>query len=211
MQRIFIDGPAGALEGRYLHNKQKNAPIALCLHPHPAHGGTMHNKSVHLLQQSFFAYGFSSLRFNFRGVGRSDGQFDDGRGELLDAIAALDWLLAQNLNPSHVWIAGFSFGSWIAMQLIMQRSEFDRFYALGTPAGMYNFDFLNPCPIDGFFIHGRQDEVTPLQDIQKLYERLSDQGDIQIGLSIIEDADHFFTEHQDLLKQTLIHDIKRHY
>ncbi len=211
MQRIFFDGSEGALEGRYLHNTKKNAPIALCLHPHPVHGGTMNNKSVYLLHQTFADYGFSSLRFNFRGVGQSEGQFDEGRGELLDAIAALDWLLENNPNPRYIWVAGFSFGAWIAMQLIMQRKEIERFYALGTPAGMYDFDFLDPCPIDGLFIHGRQDEITPLTGVQKLYERLADQGDIQVGLSIIEDADHFFTDHQDMLKQTLIHDIKDHY
>lgn len=211
MQRIFIEGPAGALEGRYLHSEQQNAPIVLCLHPHPVHGGTMNNKSVYMLHQTFFDCGFSSLRFNFRGVGQSEGEFDEGRGELLDAIAALDWLIERNPNPRYIWIAGFSFGSWIALQLIMQRKEIERFYALGTPASMYNFDFLDPCPCSGLFIHGKEDEITALEDVQRLYERLADQGDIHVRLSVIENADHFFTDYQDMLKQTLIHDIKSHY
>ena len=81
----MINGPAGRIEGRYVHGKQPNAPVALFLHPHPQHGGTMNNKIVQLLYQTFVKRGFATLRFNFRGVGKSQGVFDNGIGELSDA------------------------------------------------------------------------------------------------------------------------------
>ena len=90
MPEVFVNGPEGRLEGRYRHGDAPNSPIALVLHPHPQHGGTMNNKIVYALYQAFVRRGFSVLRFNFRGVGRSQGEFDSGLGELSDAASALD-------------------------------------------------------------------------------------------------------------------------
>src|SRR6185312_3841141 len=98
MPEVVFNGPAGRLEGRYTASREENAPIALLLHPHPQHGGTMNNKVVYTLFQAFLRRGFSVLRFNFRGVGRSQGQFGRGEGELADAASALDWLQAANPN-----------------------------------------------------------------------------------------------------------------
>ena len=92
MPEVIFNGPEGRLEGRYQHNTSPNAPIALILHPHPQQGGTMSNKVVYSLYQVFARRGFSVLRFNFRGVGRSQGSYDRGEGELSDAASALDWL-----------------------------------------------------------------------------------------------------------------------
>ena len=111
MPDVIFNGPEGRLEGRYHHSKQANAPIALMLHPHPQHGGTMNNKVVYTLFHAYVRQGFSVLRFNFRGVGRSQGSFDRGEGELSDAASALDWLQAYNQGASACWITGFSFGA----------------------------------------------------------------------------------------------------
>src|SRR3984893_12000890 len=92
MPDVIINGPEGRIEGRYHHARVPAAPMALVLHPHPQHGGTMNNKVVYTLYQCFVRRGFSTLRFNFRGVGRSQGSFDRGEGELSDAASALDWL-----------------------------------------------------------------------------------------------------------------------
>jgi alpha/beta superfamily hydrolase len=92
MPEVIFNGPEGRLEGRYHHNKRPNALLALLLHPHPQYGGTMNNRVIYHLYQAFTKRGFSTLRFNFRGVGRSQGRYDDGMGELSDAAAALDWL-----------------------------------------------------------------------------------------------------------------------
>ena len=123
MPDVIFNGPEGRLEGRYQHAKKNDAPVALILHPHPQYGGTMNNKVVYSLYHNFAKRGFSTLRFNFRGVGRSQGEFDNGQGELSDAAAALDWMQTQNANAKGCWIAGFSFGAWIAMQLMMRRPE----------------------------------------------------------------------------------------
>ena len=146
MPEVTINGPAGRLEGRYTHNKAPGAPIALVLHPHPLHGGTMNNRVVYTLFQSFVAAGFSTLRINFRGVGRSQGSFDRGEGELADAAAALDWLQTYNPNAGACWVAGYSFGAWIGMQLLMRRPEIEAFIAVSPPASQYDFTFLAPCP-----------------------------------------------------------------
>src|SRR5690349_23017590 len=130
MPEIILNGPEGRLEGRYQQSATPNAPIALMLHPHPQHGGTMNNKVVYSLYQSFQRQGFSVLRFNFRGVGRSQGKFDRGEGELSDAAAALDWLETRNPNAPQCWIAGFSFGAWIGMQLLMRRPEISGFISV---------------------------------------------------------------------------------
>ena len=123
MPEVIFNGPDGRIEGRYHHSKQSNAPLALILHPHPQHGGTMNNKVVFSIYQNFVRRGFSTLRFNFRGVGRSQGVFDNGQGELSDAAAALDWMQTHNPNSQTCWTAGFSFGAWISMQLMMRRPE----------------------------------------------------------------------------------------
>ena len=114
MPEVIMNGPEGRLEGRYHHSKQPNAPIALLLHPHPQHGGTMNNKVVYTLYHAFVRRGYSALRFNFRGVGRSQGVFDRGEGELSDAASALDWLQTYNPNASACWIGGFSFGAGLS-------------------------------------------------------------------------------------------------
>src|SRR3982750_5019435 len=98
MPEIILNGPEGRLEGRYQQSATPNAPIALFLHPHPQHGGTMNNRVVYSLFHAYTRRGFSTLRFNFRGVGRSQGTYDRGEGELSDAAAALDWL--QTFNPN---------------------------------------------------------------------------------------------------------------
>ena len=106
---IFIPGPAGRLEAKYFKSKKNTSPIALVLQPHPQYGGTMNNKVVVETFNIFKENNFSVCRFNFRGVGRSDGEFDNGQGELADAAAALDWLERENLDNSQCWVSGFSF------------------------------------------------------------------------------------------------------
>src|SRR5271154_876372 len=199
MPEVIMNGPEGRLEGRYQHGEGPNAPIALMLHPHPQHGGTMNNKVVYALYHVFAEHGFSVLRFNFRGVGRSQGKFDRGEGELSDAAAALDWLQAYNVNASACWIAGFSFGAWIGMQLLMRRPEIESFIAVAPPANMYDFTFLAPCPSSGLILQGDQDTVVPVESVQKLVTKLSHQRDIKIDFRKIAGADHYFADSLDTI------------
>jgi alpha/beta superfamily hydrolase len=98
MPEVMFAGPDGRLEGRYHHSKETGAPLALVLHPHPMHGGTMNNRITYSMFQAFQRLGFSVMRFNFRGVGRSQGRYDGGIGEISDAAGALDWMQAVNPN-----------------------------------------------------------------------------------------------------------------
>jgi alpha/beta superfamily hydrolase len=199
MPEVIINGPEGRIEGRYHHCKTPNAPIALLLHPHPQHGGTMNNKVVYALYHAFVRRGFSALRFNFRGVGRSQGTFDRGEGELSDAASALDWLQSYNANTRSCWIGGFSFGAWIGMQLLMRRPEIDGFIAVAPPANLYDFSFLAPCPSSGLILQGDKDQIVTLEAQQKLVNKLSHQRDIKIDYRILKGADHFFQGHMEEL------------
>ena len=192
MPDIIMNGSEGRLEGRYHHSKENHAPIAL-LHPHPQHGGTMNNKVVYTLCHAFVRCGFSALRFNFRGVGRSQGTFDRGEGELSDAASALDWLQTYNPNASVCWIGGFSFGAWIGMQLLMRRPEIDGFISVAPPANLFDFSFLAPCPASGLIIQGDRDQLVPMESVQKLVHKLMHQRDLRIDYRVIAGADHFFT------------------
>jgi hypothetical protein len=195
MPEVIFNGADGRLEGRYHHGPRANSPLALILHPHPLHGGTMNNKVVYDLFHMFARRGFSVLRFNFRGVGRSQESFDHGQGELRDAAAALDWMQQHNPNSSSCWVAGFSFGAWIGMQLLMRRPEIHGFLSIALPANMYDFSFLAPCPSSGLIVHGGNDALVPPDSVAKLVQKLSQQRGIKIDLEVIPEADHFFSGH----------------
>jgi alpha/beta superfamily hydrolase len=197
MPETIFPGPDGRLEGRYQHGKGPNPPIALFLHPHPQHGGTMNNKIVYRMFHIFARRGFSCLRFNFRGVGRSQGVYDRGEGELSDAAAALDWLQSHNENATQCWIGGYSFGAWIGMQLLMRRPEINGFISIAPPANMYDFSFLAPCPSSGIIVHGDRDELVPEPSVKKLVDKLSAQRGITIDYRLLPGADHFFEEQLD--------------
>lgn len=198
MPEVIFNGPDGRLEGRYHHGADENPPVALVLHPHPQHGGSMNNKVVYALYRTFTQMDFSVLRFNFRGVGRSQGAYDEGTGELSDAASALDWLQSYNPDARACWITGFSFGAWIALQLLMRRPEITGFVTVAPPANAYDFSFLAPCPVSGQIIQGTTDTLVPAECVEKLAAKLSRQRDVEIDYQLIEGADHFFND--DLVK-----------
>ena len=152
----------------------------------------MNNQIVYNMYYAFAERGFSVLRFNFRGVGRSQGAFDHGTGELSDAAAALDW--AQTFNPEarSCWIAGFSFGAWIGMQLLMRRPEIEGFISIAAPANRFDFTFLAPCPSSGLFVHGSEDRVAPHREVMAVIEKVKTQKGIQIEHQLVDGANHFF-------------------
>ena len=199
MPEVIFTGPEGRLEGRYSHSKIKNAPLALVLHPSPEHGGTMNNKISYMMFQAFVARGFSTLRFNFRGVGRSQGIFDQGEGELSDAASALDWMQEINPNAPFVWVGGFSFGAWIGMQLLMRRPEIEGFISVAPPANTQDFTFLAPCPTSGLVVYGGRDDVVPPESITGFAEKVQLQKGIEIDYRMIDSANHFFHDNTDLV------------
>jgi len=192
MPEIIFTGPAGRIEGRFQPSKSKNGPIAIILHPHPQFNGTMNNAITYQLFYMFAKRGFAVLRFNFRGVGRSQGEFDHGEGELSDAASALDWVQTVHPDARACWVAGYSFGAWIGMQLLMRRPEIEGFISIAPQANLYDFSFLAPCPSSGLIIHGDQDKVAPPKDVQTLVDKLKTQKGITVEQQIMPGAGHFF-------------------
>lgn len=197
MPEVIINGQAGRLEGRYHQNPNPKAPVALVLHPHPLHGGTMNNKIAYSLYKAFANNGFSVLRINFRGVGKSQGKFDNGVGELQDATVALNWLHSQNMDASTFWVAGFSFGAWIALQLVMRRPDIEGYILSAPPATKYDFNFIVPCSSSGMIIQGDKDDISKEQDTAKVAEKLNLREEAEIKYNVVSGADHFFRSHMD--------------
>lgn len=199
MPEVIFAGPEGRLEGRYQRGRGENPPLALVLHPHPLFGGSMNNRAVYELYNMFLRRGFSVLRFNFRGVGRSVGEYDQGQGELADAATALDFLQQLNPNAPYAWVAGFSFGAWIGMQLLMRRPEIAGFISVSASANLFDFTFLAPCPSSGVVIHGELDKVCPPDETKTMVERTRTQKGRKIEFQVIPGADHFFESEMDAL------------
>jgi uncharacterized protein len=198
---IFIPGPAGRLEAKYYKNPKFGSPVAIVLQPHPQYGGSMKNKIVQLMFNIFLENGFSVVKINFRGVGKSDGVFDNGQGELSDAAAALDWIERENLDYSQCWVSGFSFGALICMQLIMRRPEVDNFIAISPQPNVYDFSFLAPCPTSGQVVYSQNDELVTKESIYELDNRIKSQKGVQVNFSEIKGANHFFRDKENELKK----------
>jgi alpha/beta superfamily hydrolase len=194
MPEVILTGAAGRIEGRYAPGKRETAPIALILHPHPKAGGHMNNPIAVQLYHLFMKRGFATLRFNFRGVGRSQGEFDSGMGELADAATALDWLQSTNPQASQCWVAGYQFGAYIGMQLLMRRPETDGFISVSPPTNMYDFSFLAPCPASGLILHGGADNIVPSNEVERVVAKLRTQKGITIDYEVAPTANHFWQD-----------------
>tara|TARA_B100000424_G_C22855738_1_gene456192 strand:- start:82 stop:738 length:657 start_codon:yes stop_codon:yes gene_type:complete len=205
---IFIPGPAGRLEAKYYKNPKFGSPVAIVLQPHPQYGGTMKNKIVQLMFNIFLENGFSVIKLNFRGVGKSDGVFDNGQGELSDAAAALDWIERENLDYSQCWVSGLSFGALICMQLIMRRPEVDNFIAISPQPNVYDFSFLAPCPTSGQVVYSENDELVTQESINELDSRIKNQKGVKVMFSKIKNANHFFKDKEIDLKKEVENYIK---
>jgi alpha/beta superfamily hydrolase len=195
MPEIILTGASGRLEGRYTAGKTDNAPIALILSPHPRAGGHMNNPVTVQHFHLFMSRGFAVMRFNYRGVQKSQGEFDSGIGELADAATALDWLQAKNPTAAQFWVAGYDFGAYIGMQLLMRRPETDGFVSVSPPTNAYDFSFLAPCPASGIFLHGGSDSIVPATEVDRVVARLRAQKGIVIDYEIVPDANHFWVDH----------------
>ena len=199
VKEVVFTGPDGKLVGKYKKGQSLNPPVALIIHPHSLYGGTMNNPIVMDLFSIFDSLGFSIFRFNLRGVGKSEGKFDNGLGELADAAAGLDWIQRQNPNTNQCWVAGFSFGALLCMQLLMRRPEITRFISVSPQPNLYDFNFLAPCPSSGIIMHGQEDKVVPEEDVQRLVEKLQAQKNIEIEYESIPKANHFFEKEHNIL------------
>ncbi len=205
---VFIPGPSGRLEAKYYKNEKQKSPIAIVLQPHPQYGGSMNNKIIIEIFNSFVKNGFSVLRLNFRGVGKSEGTFDNGQGELSDAAAALDWIERENQDFSQCWVSGFSFGTLICMQLIMRRPEVTKFLCVAPQPNVYDYTFLAPCPISGKIISGEKDELVSKESMNDMKSRLESQKGIEVNFSEIKNSNHFFKGKEEDLEKVINQYIK---
>lgn len=209
IREVFFNGDEGKLEGRYYQSTNQNAPATLILHPDPSQGGSMNTKVVTNLFRTFANdLDCSVLRFNFRGVGKSEGVFDNGVGELMDAAAALDWLEEENPNASSYWVVGFSFGSWIALHLMMRRPEVRRFIAVAPPVKKYEFNFISPGLFEGMIVSAANDELVKEEDIINLYDKLQRQRGVNVEFCSIKGADHFFDGKLDDLNESVFNYVR---
>lgn len=203
MAELIIPGPSGRIEARYTEPPHEGAPIALILHPHPKAGGTMQDPITIRMYQMFEQRGFGVLRYNSRGVGRTQGMYDHGVGELEDAAFVLDYLENMAESPRYVWCAGYSFGAWITLQLLMRRPEIDGFFAVSPPANHYDLSFLAPCPASGLIIIGDNDAIATPQDVERSLQKVRVQKGEVISRDVVEGADHFYQSKQDVLLDKL--------
>lgn len=185
-----LRGPAGKLEA-VLNGGRDDAPYAaLVCHPHPLGGGTMHNKVVYHVMKVFSGLGLPVLRFNFRGVGLSEGVHDHGRGEFDDARAALDWL--DNTLHLPILLAGFSFGSFIGLRAGCGDPRVKGLVGLGLPyraeGRSYTYEFLEDCTQPKLFVSGTEDQFGPRNLVEPMLQQVSDPKQIVW----IEGAEHFF-------------------
>jgi alpha/beta superfamily hydrolase len=210
--KVSIPGPQGLLEGKMHLSDNVYSPVALIFHTHPKHGGTMNNKVVYGLTQTFREKNFHTLRINFRGVEGSQGSSEGGDGEVDDALAALDWfakkceLRCRETLP--IWVAGFSFGGWVALQVAMRRPEISGFISVSPPMDTYNFNMLTPCP-NGLIVQGTKDHIVSAERVEEFSNQLICQKGCKVYYDSI-DCDHYFTNKLDYLKQSAANFLDEH-
>jgi len=193
IQSFFLDGPAGQLEALLNQGQPSATHAALVCHPHPLFGGTMHNKVVYHAMKTLSSFGFPVLRFNFRGAGLSEGEHDQGRGEVDDVRAALNWLDAQLHLP--ILFCGFSFGTVTGMRAACGDQRVAGIISLGTPVGVegraYTYQFLQGCTQPKLFVSGSRDQYGAEASVRQVVESAPEPKE----LVIVEAADHFFEGH----------------
>ena len=184
-------GPAGRLEAMLeepalADGRTLRAAVVLA-HPHPQYGGTLHSKVVYQASKALTGLGCAVLRFNFRGVGASEGQWAEGTGEREDFRAALD-LMSSRYQAAELWTAGFSFGAWVAMTEGALDPRVSVIIGIAPPVGMHDFSALKASTKPKFLIHGERDQVSPLKAVYELYGQLHEPRE----LAVIDAADHVF-------------------
>jgi len=200
-QSTFIDGPAGRLQSLYQPGETGKPAVVLC-HPHPQYGGTMRNKVVYWMGRAFEDAGCSVLRFNFRGVEKSEGVWDEGVGEADDARAALDWLHAQH-PASALWLAGFSFGCYAGLQAARDDARVSRMFAVAPAVNLWSFAFMQGETRPITVVSGMADEIVPFERV-----RASVRGKSNISFHAIEGAGHFFPGHMEQMTAALMGEVR---
>jgi uncharacterized protein len=186
---LELPGPAGVLEG-LINVKSDVAPRAIAVlgHPLPTAGGTMHTKALFHAAKALARIDCPVLRFNFRGVGRSDGAFADGPGEQADFRAALEFMRSRYPDVRHVWAGGMSFGAWVAMTAGAPEPSVTALLGIAPPVSHRDFSAVVGAGKPSFLIHGEMDELIPLKEVRRFYGQLPEPKE----LVVIDGANHVF-------------------
>jgi alpha/beta superfamily hydrolase len=200
IEKPLIEGPAGALEALLESEPEANPPLAtLVCHPHPVFGGTMHNKVVFHAAKAAVQLGLPCLRFNFRGVGKSEGEYAEGIGERNDARAALDYLETR-FPKTPVCVMGFSFGAWVGLSVGAEDPRTIALVGLGAPVGMMDFSFLQSVRKPKLIVQGTRDIYGARDHVEALFKTLPEPK----RLHWVEGADHFFAGHLDAAQTAVL-------
>ena len=196
-QTEVITSNAGDIELRH-HRGEGDKPMAIVCHPHPLYGGSMDNKVVHTLIKAFAELGLSTLRFNFRGVGRSEGDYDKGKGESEDLHLIANWLRQQHPQQSSLWLAGFSFGAYVALRA-QQQVGAEQLCLVAPPVSLYDFTTLPEVKIPWMVIQGGEDEIVDPDAVADWLESRSPQPHVVW----CKEAGHFFHGKLNVVKNAV--------
>jgi len=197
---LFVPASHGQLEAILKEPANDVRGVALVCHPHPLGQGTMHNKVVYRAAAGLIEAGLVTLRFNFRGVGASTGEHDDGNGEKQDVKDALDYL-TENYPNQPITLAGFSFGSRVGTEVAVNDERIVRLVSIGTPVDKYDFSFLKQCRKPILFVHGDTDEFGSIESLNSLVAQVAENTDTRFV--VFENCGHFFDKHLEELKNTI--------
>jgi alpha/beta superfamily hydrolase len=198
-EKLFIDGPAGRLEA-IIERPGEGAleGCAVVCHPHPQHGGTMHNKVAHTLARAFVRSGYEALRFNFRGTEQSEGEYDEGIGELDDALAAIEWMRTRHVSDP-LWLAGFSFGAAISVKAAVETAV-DGLISVAPAISRFasGLDSQPQCP--WLIVQGDEDELVDVEETVEWVNGLEPGPE----LLVIPQGEHFFHGRLTELRQAVM-------
>lgn len=197
---LFVPASHGKLEAILKEPTGDVRGVALVCHPHPLGQGTMHNKVVYRAAAGLLEAGLVTLRFNFRGVGGSTGEHDDGNGEKQDVRDALIYL-TENYPNQPITLAGFSFGSKVGSEVALGDEKVVRLISIGTPIDKYDLSFLKNCRKPILFVHGDTDEFGSVETLNSLVAQVAENAETK--LIVFENCGHFFDKHLEELKTTV--------
>ncbi|OPY06132.1 MAG: Alpha/beta hydrolase family protein [Syntrophorhabdus sp. PtaB.Bin184] len=200
IERVTIESDQN-IEG-LLRRQSRKAGVVVC-HPHPLYGGNMYNNVVSAIEDGYAAQGFTTLIFNFRGVGDSKGEYDEGDGEVRDATAAYGVLKEHLDNDAHITLAGYSFGAWVISRSALEIDRFDSLFLVSFPCLIYKYEHLKGFNREIIIVGGTYDDIAPMDDLYDLYKNLTT---LDKHLKVI-DTTHFYagkeTELIDFIKETV--------
>lgn len=200
IERVTIESDQG-VEG-LLRRQSRKAGVVVC-HPHPLYGGNMYNNVVSAIEDGYAAQGFTTLIFNFRGVGDSKGEYDEGDGEVRDATAAYGVLKEHLDNDAHITLAGYSFGAWVISRSALEIDRFDSLFLVSFPCLIYKYEHLKGFSKEIIIVGGTYDDIAPMDDLYDLYKNLTT---LDKHLKVI-DTTHFYAGKEmeliDFIKETV--------